>query len=63
MHLTSYSRCSSCQTLLRKFENARRTLHGYEAMNILQRGQIRGAERRDSMKQVAFIADLFGVAI
>jgi IS6 family transposase len=45
------------------FENARRTLHGYEAMNILQRGQIRGAERRDSMKQVAFIADLFGVAI
>ncbi len=32
-------------------------------MNMFRKGQIRGVEKRDSMKQVAFIASLFGVAI
>jgi transposase, IS6 family len=45
------------------FETAWRTLHGYETMNMLRKGQIRGAEKRDSMKQATFIASLFGVAI
>jgi hypothetical protein len=30
---------------------------------MLRKGQIRGVEKRDSMKQVALIASLFGVAI
>ena len=42
---------------------SRQTLQGYEAMNMLRKGQIRGIEKGDSMKQVAFIASLFGVAI
>jgi IS6 family transposase len=45
------------------FETAWRTLQGYEAMNMLRKGQIQGVEKGDSMKQVAFIASLFGVAI
>ena len=45
------------------FETAWRTLQGYEAMNMLRKGQICGIEKGDSMKQVIFIASLFGVAI
>jgi hypothetical protein len=32
-------------------------------MNMLRKGQIRGVEKRDSMKQATLIASLFGVAI
>jgi transposase, IS6 family len=45
------------------FETSWRTLQGYETMNMLRKGQIRGVEKGDSMKQVVFIASLFGVAI
>ena len=45
------------------FETAWRTLQGYEAMNMLRKGQIHGVEKGNSMKQVAFLASLFGVAI
>jgi transposase, IS6 family len=45
------------------FETAWRTLQGYEAMNMLRKGQICGIEKGDSMKQVIFIASLFGVAV
>jgi transposase, IS6 family len=45
------------------FETAWRTLQGYETMNMLRKEQICGIEKGDSMKQVAFIASLFGVAI
>ena len=45
------------------FETAWRTLQGYEAMDMLRKGQIHGVEKGDSMKQVAFIASLFGVAV
>ena len=45
------------------FETAWRTVQGYEAMNMLRKGQIHGVEKGDSMKQVAFIASLFGVAV
>ena len=44
-------------------ETAWRTLQGYEAINMLRKGQIRGVEKGDSMKQAALIASLFGVAI
>jgi transposase, IS6 family len=45
------------------FETAWRTLQGYEMMNMLRKGQIYSVDKRDSMKQMAFIASLFGVAI
>ena len=44
-------------------ETAWRTLQGYETMNMLRKGQIRGVDKRESMKQMAFIASLFGVAV
>jgi transposase, IS6 family len=44
-------------------ETAWRTLQGYEAINMLRKGQMCGVEKGDSIKQVAFIASLFGVAI
>jgi transposase, IS6 family len=43
-------------------ETAWRTLQGYEAMNMLRKGQIESVGKRDSMTQVIFIANLFGVA-
>jgi IS6 family transposase len=44
------------------FETAWRTLRGYEAMNMMRKGQIQGVEKGDIRCQVTFIATLFGVA-
>ncbi|TMC34644.1 MAG: IS6 family transposase, partial [Chloroflexi bacterium] len=38
------------------------TLQGYESMNMIRKGQMRGVEKGDITGQVAFIASLFGVA-
>lgn len=44
-------------------ETARKTLQGYEAMNMMRKGQVQGLNRGDSPGQAAFIAELFRVAI
>ncbi len=44
------------------FESAERTLHGYEAMHMIRKGQIQEVTRGDIGGQVTFIAGLFGVA-
>ncbi len=44
------------------FESAWRTLHGYEVMHMVRKGQMCGVEKGDILGQVAFIACLFGVA-
>jgi transposase-like protein len=44
------------------FESAWRTLHGYEVMHMVRKGQMCGVEKGDILGQVAFIARLFGVA-
>ena len=44
------------------FNTARRTLKGYEAMNMIRKGQIEGAEKGDVMGQISFINRTFGVA-
>ena len=43
-------------------ETAWNTLQGYEVMNMVRRGQMRGVEQGDIIGQIAFIASLFGVA-
>src|SRR3989441_8758494 len=43
-------------------ETAGRTLQGYEAMNMLRKGQVGGVGKGDIIGQVTFIARLFGVA-
>jgi len=44
-------------------ETARRTLRGYEAVKMLRKGQMQGVRKRDSLRQAAFIAELFAVVI
>lgn len=44
------------------FNTARRTLKGYEAMNMIRKGQIKDAEKGDVMGQISFINKIFGLA-
>jgi transposase-like protein len=43
-------------------ETARRTLQGYEIMNMMRKGQLRGVSKGDITGQICFIASLFGTA-
>ena len=45
------------------FNTARRTLRGYEAMNMIRKGQIQGVEKGDILGQVEFVSQIFGVAV
>ena len=44
------------------FNTARRTLRGYEAMNMIRKGQIQGIEKGDILGQAGFVSQIFGVA-
>lgn len=44
------------------FNTARRTLKGYEAMNMIRKGQIKDIDRGNVMGQISFINQIFGVA-
>jgi len=44
------------------FNTARRTIGGYEVMNMIRNGQIVGIGKGDIRGQVRFVADLFNVA-
>ncbi len=43
------------------FETAQRTLLGYETMNMIRKGQMKGAEKGDILAQVHLINGLFGI--
>ena len=43
------------------FNTARRTLRGYEAMNMIRKGQVQGIEKGDIKGQVEFVSQIFGV--
>jgi len=45
------------------FETAWRTVQGYEAMNMIRKGQLQGVAKGDVRSQMALIATLFGVAV
>lgn len=45
----------------KSFHTARRTLVGYETMNMIRKGQFQKVEKGDIVSQVKFIADIFGV--
>lgn len=45
------------------FNTARRTIRGYEAMNMLRKGQIKGVEKRAVTERVIFINQIFGVVV
>jgi hypothetical protein len=44
------------------FNMARRTIRGYEAMNMIRKGQVEGVERGDVQAQTEFVSQLFGIA-
>ena len=44
------------------FNTARRTIQGYEAMNMIRKGQIKDVEKGDVMGQISFINEIFVVA-
>ena len=44
------------------FNTARRTIKGYEAMNMIRKGQIKGADKGNVMGQISFINQIFGIA-
>ena len=44
------------------FNSARRTIKGYEIMNMMRKGQIRNVEKGAVIERVKFIAEIFGVA-
>ncbi len=46
----------------RSFNTARRTLKGYEMMNMIRKGQIEKVERGTVKKRIKFINQIFGVA-
>ncbi len=44
------------------FNTAKRTLRGYEAMNMIRKGQIQGVDKGDILGQVESVSKIFGVA-
>lgn len=44
------------------FNTARRTLRGYEAMNILRKGQVVGVEKGNVKTRTEFVSQIFRVA-
>ena len=46
----------------REFQAARRTIQGYEAMNMIRKGQIRWVSGDDVLRQIHFIRKLFDLA-
>lgn len=43
------------------FDTARRTLAGYETMNMIRKGQMKGAEKGDILAQIHLINRLVGL--
>lgn len=44
------------------FNTARRTLRGFETLNMLRKGQIVGVEKGDVLAHTEFVSRIFGVA-
>ena len=45
------------------FNTAKRTLQGYEMMNAIRKGQVKGIEKGNILGQIKFVRSLFGVAV
>jgi len=44
------------------FNTARRTLKGFEAMNMIRKGQVQGVEKGDVRASIELVSQLFGIA-
>ena len=52
----------AASSLFRSVGCALNTIDGYEAMNMIRKGQIRWLARGDVVGQISFIHQLFGIA-
>jgi transposase-like protein len=60
------SQAETCKTEMHpmgfsSFNTVRRTIKGYEIMNMLRKGQVKEVERGAVRERVKFIAEIFGV--
>lgn len=46
----------------KSFHTARRTIIGYEMMNVIRKGQIKGVVKGDILGQVEFVSQIFRIA-
>ena len=46
----------------REFQAAQRTIQGYEAVNMMRKGQVRWVSGTDILRQIRFIKQLFDLA-
>ena len=44
------------------FNTARRTLRGFEAMNMIRKGQVQGVNKGDVQASIKLVSQLFGIA-
>jgi len=44
------------------FNTARRTLRGFEAMNMIRKGQVQGVKKGDVRASIELVSQLFGIA-
>jgi hypothetical protein len=47
----------------REFQAARRTIQGYEAINMMRKGQVRWVSGTNVRRQIQFINHLFDLAV
>ncbi len=47
---------------LQKFDTVEATIAGYEAMHMIQKGQVEGVGKKDVNVQIKFIENLFRIA-
>ena len=44
------------------FHTARRTIRGFEAMNMIRKGQVQGVDKGDARASIELVSQLFGIA-
>jgi hypothetical protein len=47
----------------REFQATRRTIQGYEAMNMIRKGQVRWVKGKDLRRQIRLVGKLFGLTL
>lgn len=45
----------------KSFNTARQTIKGFEAMNMIRKGQVQGVEKGDARAQAEFVCQIFGM--
>lgn len=51
-----------CKRCFKRFQTAKRTLEGIEAVNMMRKGQVKRLSGNDAMGQAEFVATLFQIA-